>query len=104
MKRCLVEYDFVIKKYCGDIEKLVNVLSYVIDFIVDCYVGRCGRICVDYFFVCKGYSEKCWSKEYFLFYVRIFYFIKEDEDIIRGFVSYRFNRNIFIIIRYGINI
>ena len=36
MKRCTAEYDQAIKKYRGDTEKLVNILSFATDAINDC--------------------------------------------------------------------
>lgn len=103
MKRCSAEYDLAIKKHCGDTEKLVNALSYATDSIVDCYAGRCGRTCADHSFVCKGHPEKCWPKEYLPPHARTLHPTKEDEDTIRGLVSYRFNRNTLTTTRYGTN-
>lgn len=36
MKRYKAEYEQAIKKYLGDTEKLVNVLSHATDAIVNC--------------------------------------------------------------------
>nr|XP_022288482.1 uncharacterized protein LOC111100689 [Crassostrea virginica] len=48
MKRCTAEYNQAIRSYQGDIEKLVNTLSFVIDTIIDCYSGRWGRTCAQH--------------------------------------------------------
>lgn len=89
--------------HCGDTEKLVNALSYATDSIVDCYAGRCGRTCADHSFVCKGHPEKCWPKEYLPPHARTLHPTKEDEDTIRGLISYRFNRNTLTTTRYETN-
>lgn len=98
MKRCIVEYDIVQKKFCGDLEKLIYILSFVIDVIVECYLGCCGGICIEYLFVCSGLFIDCWLKEYLLLNLRIFNFILEDEEIICCFVDFWFSRSIIIII------
>lgn len=64
LKRCTAEYEQAIKKYQGDTEKLVNVISHAPDAIVNCYSGKCGITCASHSLGCRGLPENCWQKEY----------------------------------------
>lgn len=64
MKRYKAEYEQAIKKYQGDTEKLVNVLSHATDAIVNCYSGKCGSTYASHSLVYRGLPENCSPKEY----------------------------------------
>lgn len=57
-KRCYSEISKCAEKYAGNLDMMINKLSFTMDAIISCYMGDC-TLCDKYSFVCKKKSRWC---------------------------------------------
>lgn len=92
VNRCTVEYNFAVKEAGGDLSKLVKILSYVADAIIDCYSGHCGETCRAYSHVCNGTADDCWGMDFLPEEFRCLNMTADDETSVRQCINIRFGR------------
>ncbi|CAC5375536.1 unnamed protein product [Mytilus coruscus] len=98
---CTVEYNFAIKEAAGELDRLVNRLSYVADCIIDCYTGHCGDTCRAYSYICKGTESDFWGKEFLPEHARCLYIREDEENLVRNCMNIRFGRKNLEKTRFG---
>ena len=63
-RRCTAEFEMAYKKLNGDIDLIINKLSYAIDALIQCYSGNCSRLCAKHSFICTGKPKGRWAHTY----------------------------------------
>jgi hypothetical protein len=90
-RRCTAEFNQAHSHWAGDLNRVINSLSYATDAMVSCYGGNCGTLCKKYSFACSGGKSKgLWDKSYLSrAETRELIISDTDEQLLRECISIR---------------